>query len=564
MIQYKKYLQHSFFKYALSIISILFFLIVLFLFINIKWLSVTRNRKNNEELSQKIDQYVSTYQDSLNAIAHDYRLINALKKPTVKELVEVNQLLYNLANSYPLNCNFVLFDHQGNIVSTNLFQGNKEIFLNSALYRTTLNKLSSVSPACFKTPSHLNYSNEQAGALAIGYPLLEQNQALGYLILDIHEKDLYREISKYPLDDVIITDRYNNLIFNLKRQPSDPLEKYPLQKYNLYDHKDNMQQSSLLHSDLILYTFITVESEKKLILYSLFFLVMAGVLMALLLFPMTLRITQKNLGAINELQKSVEEMGKGNMTYQLKSQVFEEFQHLNDTYRHMVTQREDLLRRNAELSERKKMMEISRLEEQFNPHFVFNVLETLRYEILIDPVKASDMIVSFANLMRYSVHYESAVVSLETDIQYINDYLSLQKTRYNRRLTYHIDIPPQLTTCKIPKLLLQPIVENSLVHGLKKKSTIHIDIIARDNHGLLTLTVLDNGHGIPQKQLHALRHSLNSDQIFQEHIGLYNSHRVVRLLYGFPYGLSIDSHLKTGTQVTLELPIQMEETSNHV
>ena len=93
------------------------------------------------------------------------------------------------------------------------------------------------------------------------------------------------------------------------------------------------------------------------------------------------------------------------MDYRLKSQVFDEFRMLNDAFRNMVIQREELMLHNSELAERKRTMEIKQLEEQFNPHFIFNVLETLRYEIAIDSQKASEMVMAFANLMRYSVYY---------------------------------------------------------------------------------------------------------------------------------------------------------------
>ncbi|MCA5011033.1 histidine kinase, partial [Clostridioides difficile] len=92
---------------------------------------------------------------------------------------------------------------------------------------------------------------------------------------------------------------------------------------------------------------------------------------------------------------------------------------------------------------------------------------------------ASDMVQSFARLMRYSIYYGSTIVSLRTDIEYINDYLLLQKMRYNRRLKYHIDIPEEVLEYRIPKLLLQPVVENSLVHGMKNTHSISITITGR-------------------------------------------------------------------------------------
>jgi hypothetical protein len=199
-------------------------------------------------------------------------------------------------------------------------------------------------------------------------------------------------------------------------------------------------------------------------------------------------------------------------------------------------------------------MEIKQLEEQFNPHFLFNILETLKYQIMIDKEKAVEMVLAFAGLMRYSIYYGSTVVALGTDIEYINDYLMLQKLRYNRRLTYSIDIPDELQDCLIPKLLLQPIVENSLSHGLI--DTIHIKIAAKHKDDILIISVEDNGKGIDSVNLQVLRDNLEKESIYKEHIGLYNSHRVIKLLYGSQYGLEIDScH---GTVVNIRLPFTLE------
>lgn len=252
-------------------------------------------------------------------------------------------------------------------------------------------------------------------------------------------------------------------------------------------------------------------------------------------------------------------MGRGNMDYRLKSQVFDEFRMLNDAFRNMVIQREELMLHNSELAERKRTMEIKQLEEQFNPHFIFNVLETLRYEIAIDSQKASEMVMAFANLMRYSIYYGSTIVPLQTDIEYINDYLLLQKMRYNRRLNYHIDIPEELMDLRIPKLLLQPVVENSLVHGMKDAHCVSVTITARMEDSTLVLCVEDNGSGISREKLTELREALEQEDIYREHIGLYNSHRVVRLLYGPSYGLTIESSPGNGTRVSVTLPADMEE-----
>ena len=111
----------------------------------------------------------------------------------------------------------------------------------------------------------------------------------------------------------------------------------------------------------------------------------------------------------------------------------------------------------------------------------------------------------------------------------------------------------------IPKLLLQPVVENSLVHGMKDKHCVSVTITARKKDSTLVLSVEDNGSGISLEKLKELREALDQEDIYREHIGLYNSHRVVRLLYGPSYGLTIESSPGNGTRVSVTLPADMEE-----
>ena len=568
--QYRDYIKRSFLRFAFSIIALLFVLVGLFLFINVQLISAGGNRKNNARLGAVLDKQVRAYEDGLLRFGSDDRILGALKDRDSGRVTEVNRLLYDFSNAQSIRCSFVLTDSGGEIVSSNLFEGNREIFLNSAVFHSMFEKMAAEPDKIFTMPSRLNYAHGQAGDLALARAVSGPDRVYGYLFFDLSDEQIYAAVRDYPLDDVILTDRYDNLIFSIGRQSADPMEKYPAGKYRMEWQKGNVvkvngkhyhvQKELLPESTLVLYTLVSMEFQRTLVSYGMIFLLIVGVLMLIMITPLSLRIAGKNLEAIDELQHAVAEMGRGNMDYKLQGQVFDEYKVLGDAFCNMVTQREELMLHNSELTERKRIMEIKQLQEQFNPHFIFNVLETLRYEIAIDTAKASDMVMAFANLMRYSIYYGSTIVPLQTDIEYINDYLLLQKMRYNRRLNYHIDIPEELMGCKIPKLLLQPVVENSLVHGMKNIHSITINISAWKENGQLNLCVEDNGSGISEDKLKELRKGLEQEDVYREHIGLYNSHRVVRLLYGPESGMTIESSPGNGTRVIVTLPADMEET----
>lgn len=566
---YRDYIKRSFLRYAFSIIVLLFMMVGLFLYINVKWGSAGKNRKNNALLGKMFDEQMAAYREGLIHFSKDSIILAALKDEGQDGITQVNRLLYGFSNKQPIGCDFVLVDREGRIISSNLFEGNQAIFLSSSVFYSLLGKMNQEPDRIFMLPSHLNYAHGQSGDLILSRSVKEADRIRGYLFLDLPDELIYNAVRYYPLDDVILTDRYDNLIFSIGRQSADPLEKYPAGKYRMEWEKANvvrvngkhyqLQKKVLPESSLILYTLVSMEFQRTLVYYGILFLILAGLLMLIMIPPLTRRITRKNLEAIDELWISIEEMGRGNMDYTLKGQVFDEFKALGDAFGRMVIQREELILHNSELAERKRVMEIRQLEEQFNPHFIFNVLETLRYEISINADMASEMVMAFANLMRYSIYYGSAIVPLQIDTEYINDYLLLQKMRYNRRLSYHIDIPEELMECTIPKLLLQPVVENSLIHGMKDIPSISIIIRAWMDHDCLKLCVEDNGSGISREKLEELRAGLEQEDSYREHIGLYNSHRVVRLLYGPDYGMTIESSPGKGTRVIITLPAQRED-----
>lgn len=560
---YRGYVQRSFLRYTVAIILFLCVLVLAFLTINTKWLTETESLRNSTRLAEILEREVVRYKEGLDALTRDAYIIDVCKQQTTERKANANRLLYGFINSLEIRGLFILVDLENNILCTNLYRDNRAIFLQSSLFKSLASEMLEEPDRIFLLPSRLNYSYNQAGDLLLGRAVTDGEDTVGFLFFDLLDEEIYEVTSKYHLDDVILTDQFNNLVFSVGRQSEASMGKYTVGSQFKNDQVNMIELNGkpyliikkvLGKGELNLYTLVSISFQRSLFRYAILFLALVGLLMLITLKPLTTHITNRNLYAIEELRKSVLEMGSGNMEYALRPHVFKEFQELHDTFRNMVLQREELQKRNSELLERKRVMEIKQLEEKINPHFVFNVLETLRYEVLIDPEVASKMIMAFANILRYSLYYRDTIVPLRTDIEYVKDYLMLQKMRYNRRLKYSIEIPENLMDCKVPKLVIQPIVENALKHGMKNVESINVLITAYLEGEDLNIIVEDDGTGIEHEILDELVKDLESEEVYKEHIGMYNSHRVVRLLYGPPYGLKIESTYGKGTRVTILLP----------
>jgi sensor histidine kinase YesM len=130
----------------------------------------------------------------------------------------------------------------------------------------------------------------------------------------------------------------------------------------------------------------------------------------------------------------------------------------------------------------------------------------------------------------------------------------IQKCRYNKRLTYDIHIDEEAKQCIVPKLIMQPIIENCINHSYKGKDTLHIDVNIKVVDDMLMMEIIDNGDGMSEEALDDLRRRLDDEQLVSNSIGLNNVNRRLKLLYGLDFGLMIKSELGIGTIVIIKMP----------
>lgn len=204
------------------------------------------------------------------------------------------------------------------------------------------------------------------------------------------------------------------------------------------------------------------------------------------------------------------------------------------------------------------------LEAQINSHFLYNTLESINSIAEIEGVESiSIMSMALGNMFRYSIKTKSELVQIADELKHVKDYISIQQIRFSNRFHVDIDIPEDMLELKVLKLILQPIVENALYHGLNYCSSGNlIKIFARLDGNILYISISDNGCGMSEAVLTKLNKNLLEPAQFTElgqrnkqSIGLKNIHSRIELYYGKNYGLLIDSRENHGTTVTIRLPI---------
>lgn len=209
--------------------------------------------------------------------------------------------------------------------------------------------------------------------------------------------------------------------------------------------------------------------------------------------------------------------------------------------------------------------DIRRFESQFQPHFLFNTLENIKYMIKLEPDKAAQMVMALSRLLRYSIHGQQRLVSFAEDLSYMHGFLEIQKARFGRRFQYEEEIPEEALDCAVPRLILQPIIENAIKYGEAADGTIRVTVQAQrrqsSSEDVLMLTVRDDGRGMEPEESERLRDLLARAEDPANHTGLYNVHRRLQLLFGALYGVQFQSAIGKGTIVILTLPWRHAQTS---
>lgn len=216
--------------------------------------------------------------------------------------------------------------------------------------------------------------------------------------------------------------------------------------------------------------------------------------------------------------------------------------------------------KNQEIELQKQKTELQALQSQINPHFLHNTLETMNaYAVLNEAEEISEMAEALSNMFRYSVR-NFEVVTLKDEINHVKNFLIVQQHRFQETIKVEFEIEEALLHEDIVKLTLQPLIENAIHHGLRKKlSQGLITVHAKVEGALLQIDVIDNGTGISIKRLKEVKTKLSKHSEFDElnrtmGIGVTNVHRRIQLIFGIEFGLTISSILEEGTTVTMTLP----------
>lgn len=289
-------------------------------------------------------------------------------------------------------------------------------------------------------------------------------------------------------------------------------------------------------------------------------LVLVFILMVVILISLGFNFLRRITKPILELAATMQKVQNGNfniVTSLNPSKIYEdEVGVLYRNFKTMIQKIDELIQENYSKQLLIKETEFKALQSQINPHFLYNTLESINWLAIINKQKQiSSMVEALGNLMRNSINFKEDIITVEEELEIVNSYLTIQKYRFDDRLEFQLDVPSNFMKCRVPKLILQPLLENSFKHAVETSVyTSVIKLEAYQEEDKLFIRVEDNGPGIDPLILQKVKEGIVKPK--GTGIGLNNIDNRIKLFTGEQYGLRIENLLGKGTAITVVLPFQ--------
>ena len=284
-----------------------------------------------------------------------------------------------------------------------------------------------------------------------------------------------------------------------------------------------------------------------------FYFSLIGIIFILLIVIVSILISKKISKPIKVLQGSMKEVQNGNFKINIKVKSSNEIGELEKDFSIMIRKIKVLISQNEEKQKLIRESELKALQAQINPHFLYNTLET----IICMAKSENDVIritAALAKLLRIGISKGKELVTIEDEVEHVRSYLIIQKIRYMNKFNYIINIDNNILNYKIIKIILQPLVENAIYHGVKKKlGAGYIKINGNLNEENIHLQVIDDGIGMTKERIEEVFES-DCSKFPNSEIGISNVNERIKLYFGNKYGLSCISKENEGTKIDIVIP----------
>lgn len=421
----------------------------------------------------------------------------------------------------------------------------------------------------FDDPSYRYYwvvSLSQAVELTSG-----GNSTLGVLLVDMNYSSIEQLLTKANTDNaseyVYLMDGSGELIYHPKQKLiyTDLFSENNLVAASYEDgsHKEEYDgEKRIVTAKTISYTGWKIVSVVPMSSFDMgisgmrMFVILLMSLSMLMIILLNQFVSANIAKPLKRLNDSVKDWEAGNMNPDIYVGGSLEVEHLGKTLRSTVAQIQELMHDILVEQEEKRKSELDALQSQINPHFLYNTLDSIVW--MIEGERYEDavfMVTQLASLFRISLSRGKTIISMEDELKHARNYMNIQKIRYKNKFTVEFQVEDAILSCCTVKLVIQPLLENAIYYGMESMDGDgEITVVGYRKGDDVYVEVRDNGLGMPDEMVDALLTENNRVRKHGSGVGLINVHNRIRLRFGEPYGLEIESCLDEGTTVRIHLP----------
>lgn len=529
------------------------------------------------QVSNSMDVYVETIEKMVNYIQLElqdtpfFTMESEGASGWDSETAYIRSVLENVANSHREVAGIFIATKEDLYVSTGMSRISRDPFQNERWYREASENPEEIQLISVVTGRNIvtnrSYSIDDVFSLAKAVQDPETGEVLGVILLDIRHDIIQSSINGVTIGEkgfVFVMDQEDNIVYT----PVNGIVYRVNPKWVKAMEPMSVQiqgGSYQIRSELSPYTgwrtvgvfsMDEVMSSVNTIVYILFTCVIISLVLVVIV---SFKFSRTLTNPIFKLKRLMKQAESGDLTVRFNFEHNDEIGELGQSFNHMIARIDQLIQMVYVEQENKRTAEMKSLQEQIKPHFLYNTLDTISW--MARDYDAEDivrLVDALTNMFRIGLSHGKDIITVKEEITHVSNYLYIQKIRYKDKLNYVIHVDESLYAIEVPKLILQPLVENAIYHGVKAKrggGTITITGVPEGEN--LVFTVQDNGAGMPQEKVEELNRRMSERSVLDEQksFGLFYIRERIQLCYGTGYGVHVESALGEGTRVTITLPL---------
>lgn len=501
-------------------------------------------KSETKEISASFQSFLDGIDKTLSTLSSHQEFLSS------SDSESIYNTLYQITNPYRNYATFSIYDQNGNCMYATCQLANRPTYwgILHALNHSSIDIIKQVD------------SEDNQIVLNIATKIQNSNDTIGYIVSSIHSQDFTYLFSNQLSNDEgfgIISKENEPIYINSILETSGIFDKlhYAWISNSKYDDYFNDYYITIQNIENTGFKQIVVHPKVLSSSTMNRMYLMVG-LLAVLSFIVCIIVAQKTTTSftqpINQMNQAMKQVQEGKLDTSIPVLRNDEFGVLSQNFNVMTQELSNFLEQKIETQRKLADIQIAMMQAQLNPHFLYNTLDTIKWmskSAKVEPI--SQLSQKLARILRTSIVKEQ-FITIGEEFQICSDYGEIQNIRFQGKYQFLFDCPKDLLSYKIPKLIIQPLVENAIIHGLRMKETGIIKIFASKNNDAIILSIQDNGIGIDDEMMQFI----NTHQWKQidGHIGMYNVDSILRLHYGVNSGLHAQRLEEGGTLIQITLP----------